>query len=171
MRHSMTKTRALLATAIPMLILFSFAFVGSRHALASGDDSAAIKHVIDGFTADFNRHDSHAVSTWFTEDADFINVQQAVSQGRRNIEDHFVPLFSGRLKNARRTISVKSVRFITPDVATADVDYELTGAINVNGTADPLRKGLYDWVLVKQNGKWLISAFHESEVAPAAPAR
>jgi uncharacterized protein (TIGR02246 family) len=169
MTRSMTKIRVLLPAAIAAMVFFSLALVGSRHAFASGGDSAAIKHVIEGFTADFNRHDSHAVSVWFTEDADFINVQQADSQGRKNIEDHFVPLFSGRLKNAHRTISVKSIRFVTPDVAVADVDYELTGAINVNGTADPLRKGLYDWVLVKQNGKWLISAFHESEVA--APAK
>ncbi len=170
MTQSMKKMRVVLVTAIVTVVFSSLALVGSRNALASGDDSAAIKHVIEGFTADFNRHDSHAVSAWFTEDADFINVQQADSQGRKNIEDHFVPLFSGRLKNARRSVSVKSIRFITPDVAVADVDYELTGAINVNGTADPKRKGLYDWVLVKQNGKWLISAFHESELA-AAPAK
>lgn len=167
----MTKMPVVLATAIATTILLSVGLLGSRHALAAGDDSAAIKHVIDGFTADFNLHDSHAVSMWFTEDADFINVQQAITQGRKNIDEHFVPLFSGRLKNARRTISVKSIRFITPDVAAADVDYELTGAMNANGTADPMRKGLYDWVLVKQNGKWLISAFHESELGTAAPAK
>src|SRR6202050_2231921 len=131
----MTKMRVQLAAVIATVILLSFGLLGSRHALASGDDSAEIKHVIDGFTADFNRHDSHAVSMWFTEDADFINVQQAVSQGRKNIDEHFVPLFSGRLKNAHRTISVKSIRFVTPDVAVADVDYELTGGINVNRTA------------------------------------
>jgi len=167
----MTKTRAQLAVAIVTMILLSVGLLGSRHALASGDDSAAIRHVVNGFTADFNRHDSHAVSTWFTEDADFINVQQAITQGRKKIEDHFVPLFSGRLKDAHRTVSVKSIRFITPDVAVADIDYELAGAINVNGTADPMRKGLYDWVLVKQNGKWLVSAFHESELGTAAPAK
>jgi len=167
----MTKMRLQLATAIATMLFVSLALLGSRHALASGDDSAAIKHVVDGFTADFNRHDSHALSVWFTDDADFINVQQAVSQGRKNIEEHFVPLFSGRLKNAHRTVSVKSIRFITPDVASANVDYELTGAINVNGTADPMRKGLYDWVLVKQNGKWLISVLHESELGTAAPAK
>ena len=167
----MTKMRVQLAAVIATTIVLSAGLLGSRCALAAGGDSAAIEHVIDGFTADFNRHDAHGVSTWFTEDADFINVQQAVSQGRKNIEEHFVPLFSGRLKNARRTISVKSIRFITPNVAAADIDYELTGAINVNGTADPARKGLYDWVLVKQNGKWLISAFHESEVGAAAPAK
>ena len=59
----------------------------------------------------------------FTDDADFINVQQANSHGRKAIEEHFVPLFSGRLKNAHRTYTVKSVRFITPDVAAVTMDY------------------------------------------------
>lgn len=167
----MTKMRIVLAMIVAAMTFFGVFLLGPNHALASGDDSAAIKHVIDGFTADFNHHDSHALSMWFTEDADFINVQQANSQGRKNIEEHFVPLFSGRLKNAHRTVSVKNIRFITPDVAAADIDYDLSGAINVSGAADPMRKGLYDWVLVKQNGKWLISVLHESELGTPAPAK
>ena len=106
-------------------------------------------------------------NVWFTEDADFITVQQAVSHGRKGIEDHFVPLFSGRLANAHRTCTVKSVRFITPDVATVRMDYVLTGTKGANGEDVPARKGLYDWIATRQNGQWLINVLHESEVAPA----
>lgn len=137
---------------------------------ASGDDSAAVKHVIQGFTDAFNQHDSHAVGMWFTDDADFTNVTQDKTHGRTDIEQHFVPLFAGRLKDAHRTYTIKNIRFIRPDVATVQMDYVLTGALDRGGAPTPARKGIYDWIVSKQDGKWLINVFHESELGTAAPA-
>ena len=40
------------------------------------------------------------------------------------------------------------------------------------GEAMPARKAYYDWVVAKQNGKWLIASFHESFLPDAqAPGR
>lgn len=141
--------------------------LSSREARAAEDAAAGIKTLIDGFTAAFNNHDAHAVSMWFTDDADFINVQQVPSHSRKGIEDHFVPLFSGRLKNAHRTYTLKNIRSIALDVASVTMDYTISGTLGPNGEELPPRKGLYDWVVVRQNGKWLISLLHESELAPA----
>ncbi|HWF37530.1 MAG TPA: SgcJ/EcaC family oxidoreductase [Candidatus Acidoferrales bacterium] len=157
-------------TALFALLAATFLAVGlstPRHASAA--DDAGIKTLIDQFTSAFNGHDSHAVAMCFTDDADFINVQQADSRGRKGIEEHFVPLFSGRLKNAHRTYTLKNIRSITPDVATVTMDYVLDDTTGANGETVPPRKGLYDWTVVRQNGKWLISVAHESELA-AAPA-
>jgi uncharacterized protein (TIGR02246 family) len=109
---------------------------------AADDGSAAIKSTIDGFNDAFNRHDAHALAMSFVEDADFINTQQALSHGRNGIEEHFIPLFAGRLKNARRIITVTSVRLLTPDVAAVNMDYVLTGTTGTNGEEVPVRKGL-----------------------------
>ena len=135
---------------------------------AADDASAGIVSLIDGFTAAFNNHDAQGLAMAFTEDADFISVQQADSHSRKAIEEHFAPLFSMRLKNAHRTYTLRNVRFISPDVASVTMDYVLTGTTGANGEQVPPRKGLYDWIVVKQNGKWLISVLHESELAPAA---
>jgi uncharacterized protein (TIGR02246 family) len=146
-------------------VLLALALSAPRHASAA--DESGVKTLIDEFTNAFNSHDAHAVATCFTDDADFINVQQADSRGRKAIEDHFVPLFSGRLKNAHRTYTLKSIRFITPDVAAVTMDYVLNDTTGTNGETVPSRKGLYDWVVTRQNAKWLISVLHESELAPA----
>jgi len=141
---------------------------------AADDESSAIKSVITGFTDSFNRHDAHAVAMWFTEDADFTNVGQVTSHGRKEIEAHFMPLFTGRLKNSHRTFSLRTIRFLTPTVASVAMDYELMDTIDPSGKVVPLRKGYYDWVVTKQNGRWLINVLHESELAPApavTPAR
>lgn len=134
---------------------------------AAEDDSAAVKSVISGFTESFNRHDAHAVAMWFTDEADFTNVGQVTSHGRKSIEEHFVPLFAGRLKNAHRTCTVRAIRFLNPTVASVAMDYELARTIDANGSEVPLRKGFYDWIVTKQNGKWLIDVLHESELAQA----
>jgi uncharacterized protein (TIGR02246 family) len=161
-----TRSRGTLATialaAVACSLLWPIA--GTR---AADESTAGIKTLADGYTDSFNQHDPHALSMWFTEDGDFISVQQTTSHGRKAIEDHFEELFSARLKNAHRTCTVKNVRFITPDVATVTMDYILTDTIGLNGEKVPVRKGLYDWIVSRQNGKWLISVLHESELPPA----
>ena len=162
-----TRPAAWLIFVALVVIGTGFLALPARALAADDDASAAIKSMVDGFNDSFNRHDPHAVAMWFADDADFINTQQAVSHGRQGIEEHFVPLFAGRLKNARRTSTIKSIRFITPEVASVTMDYVLSGTTGTNGEAVPVRKGLYDWIVTKQNGKWSINILHESELAPA----
>ena len=163
----MKSTRPVALLAMGAIISLGIG-LSSKQIRSAQDDAAAIKSLIDGFTAAFNNHDARAVSLWFTEDADFINVQQATSHSRKGIEDHFVPLFSGRLKNAHRTYTLKNIRSIALDVASVTMDYTITGTTGPNGDELAARKGLYDWIVVKQqNGRWLISVLHESELAPA----
>src|SRR5580658_9582722 len=119
---------------------------------AADDESPAITKVINRFTESFNQHDAHAVAMCFTEDGDFISIGEMTSSGRKDIEAHFVPLFTGRLKNAHRTYTLRSIRFLTPAVASVTMNYELTNTLDTSGNAVPLRKGLYDWVVTKQNG-------------------
>jgi uncharacterized protein (TIGR02246 family) len=165
----MRRTRFTVLLAMCIALVAAGVCLPARSARAADTDSAGIKALIDEFTNAFNAHDAHAVAMCFTDDADFINIRQENSRGRKGIEDHFAPIFAGFLKNSRRTYTVKSVRSITPDVAAVTMDYVLTGTTGPNGSEVPPRKGLYDWIVVRQNGKWLISVLHESELAaPAA---
>jgi uncharacterized protein (TIGR02246 family) len=163
----MKGTRSIALLTSFALIFLSGILSSPKEARAADEASAAVKGVIDGFTDSFNRHDPHGVAAWFADDADFINTQQVTSHGRKGIEEHFVPLFAGRLKNAHRTCTVRSIRFINPEVAVVTMDYVLTGTTGTNGEEAPVRKGLYDWIVTKQNGKWLINVLHESEQASA----
>lgn len=133
-------------------------------------DSAAIKQVIAGFTDGYNRHNSQDVARWFTADGDFTTVQGATISGRPQIEQHFVPLFAGRLKDVHREVTVRSLKLLTPDVVSAYITCEITGSRGADGSALPARRGLYDWILTKQGGRWLINVFHESDLpSPPSP--
>lgn len=156
--------------AIFFSILLAPAFLFARaQSAGSADDSAAIKDLVMAFTDDFNHHNAQAVATHFTGDADFTNVQGMTTHSRKGIEQHFIPLFQGRLANAHRTVSVRGIHFLSPVIASVTIDYELKGAKDTSGADQGLRKGIYDWVVVKQNGRWLIVVFHESDLpSPAA---
>ena len=135
-------------------------------------DAQAIKQVFAEWYEAFSRHDAHAASMTFIDDADFTNMGGAHDRGRKEIEAHLARIFAGNLKDARRTDMVKSIRFFTPVLASVDADTVITGTKAANGSELPPRKGLMTTTMTKENGRWYIAVFHEVEFPPAAaPAR
>jgi len=130
---------------------------------ATDADSAAIKQVFTDFYENFSRHDAHAASMDFAEDADFTNMGGVHSHGRKEVENRLARLFQGALKDATRTDIVRSIRFFSPDVAAVDADTTITGTKAPDGSIIPPRKGLMIVTMTKQSGHWLISTFHEAE--------
>ncbi len=95
----------------------------------------------------------------------------AISQARRafpataakELEAHYNEIFTTFLKDAHRTDTVRSIRFLTPEIASVDIDWQMTGARTRDGKDAPNRKGLLTWVVTKQhNGQWMITIYHES---------
>jgi uncharacterized protein (TIGR02246 family) len=153
------------------LVALSSVQVGSAQDQTKIDnaESAAIRQVVDGFMSNFNAHDPHAISAWFTEDSDYINGGGIATHSRTGIEEHYGMLFSGSLKNGQRTaVVVKSIRFLNPELAAVDISYDL-GSVNPDGSLGPVHKGLYNWILVKQGGHWLIEILHEINIGSGSP--
>lgn len=164
---AMHSARTMVALAVAVILFLSLPLSWAQdQSKGTGADSAAIKQVVADFIADFNRHNAHALSMWYSEDGDFINIQAITTHGRKKIEELYVSLFAGRLGNAHRTLTVRNVRFLSPEIASVDITYELTGVKAPDGSTTPPREGFYDWTLVKQNGHWLIAILHESNIAP-----
>jgi uncharacterized protein (TIGR02246 family) len=165
----MTFVRIRSAMAILLLVSLCPAMTWSKPAANPQEaDSAAVKKLFNDFNDAFNNHDAHAAAMLFTEDADYINIQAITTHGRAGVEEHLAPLFAGRLKTVHRDVSLRAIRFLRPDIATVDSDYESSGTMTPDGAAMPPAKGLYDWVVMKQDGHWLIAAWHESNL-PAPP--
>lgn len=152
--------------AVLLFVLLSFASPRAAAQSNSADsDSSAIKQAVADFTDAYNRHDVRACGSHLADDIDFISVQGISTHGREAVQDRWPALFTGRLKNAHRTVSVRSIRFLTPEIAVVNSDWQLTNSrLTDGGPVISLRKGLYDWVMTKQKGRWLIAVFHESDV-------
>ncbi|HLJ24857.1 MAG TPA: SgcJ/EcaC family oxidoreductase [Candidatus Acidoferrales bacterium] len=134
-----------------------------RQTNASEEDTAAVKQVVAAYDAAFNQHDAHAVGALFAEDGDFTNMRGSSKHGRSDIEQNYGNLFNGGLKASHRTDAVKSVRLLNPGMAQVDATWEMTGTKAADGSENPTRKGLLNWLVAKVDGQWRIVIFHESE--------
>jgi uncharacterized protein (TIGR02246 family) len=157
------------ATSAIALALLTMPSATSAQSQPGGSeaDSAAIKQVCADFSESFTRHDAHGVAMTFAEDADFTNMRGNHSHGRADIEKWFAGLFRGNLKDSMRTDTVRSIRFFSPELAAVDADTVITGTKAADGSEIPTRKGLMVLLAIKQNRRWYIGTFHESEYPPA----
>ena len=147
--------------ALTVLLFLTFSAASSRAQMSSNRDAdtAAIKLSVAAFADAWNTHDAHAVAMRYVEDGDFSSIKGEASHGRKELEDHYTTVFSTFLKNAHTTDTVKSIRFLGPDIASVDIDWLVT---EPNAPGGVLRKGLLTWIMTKRNGQWMIMIYHES---------
>jgi uncharacterized protein (TIGR02246 family) len=108
-----------------------------------------------------DRKDAKATEALFTADAD-----QLVSSGEwRKGRDAVVrgTMASSESSGGKRTITVETVRFLTPDAALADGRYEIAG---LNGA--PPRRMWSTFLITRTPGGWRIAAIRNMLPAAAA---
>ena len=173
--HRLNGGNSLMRASLALALFFAFppaAFAQQNSSEAktkiSADDAAtaAIKQVLDTYTDAWNRYDSHTLATLFTEDCDYVVVSGGNTHGRQALETSFAKNFDSNLKNSTRTDSIRRLRFLTQDIASLD-DYWV---LNVPGTDQPRREGYYTWILVRQDGRWLIALHHAAQFPTPPPA-
>jgi len=76
------------------------------------DDVAKVANII----AAFNKGDAKAVAALWTEDGDYTDEAGRTFKGREAIEKEFAAQFKN-LAGAKLRINVKSIHFVTPEVA------------------------------------------------------
>jgi uncharacterized protein (TIGR02246 family) len=81
----------------------------------------------------------------------------------QEIVQQHAELFQKRLKTAVRKLTGVEVRFSTPDVALVHATWEVTGWRRPTGEAAPVLKEITTMVMVKTDGKWLITSFQNTE--------
>jgi uncharacterized protein (TIGR02246 family) len=149
-------SKAILAAALFLV----FSAPGARAQMSSNRDadSAAIKQFVANFADTWNSHDARSVAMHYVEDGDFSSVKGEASHGRKELEDHYNMIFTTFLKNAHTTDTVRSIRFLGPDLANVDIDWLVSDPSAPGGV---LRKGLLTWVVARRNGEWKILVYHE----------
>jgi uncharacterized protein (TIGR02246 family) len=138
-------------------------------------DRAAIAQTVANLVTAWNNHDVHAFAATFAEDADFTNVAGKHAHGRADVEAFHAPMFASIFKESHQISTIRSIRFLAPDLAAVDVDCEMTGAKALDGTPRPYRKALINAVMAKESdGSWLILVLHNAELTafiPVPPAK
>jgi uncharacterized protein (TIGR02246 family) len=97
-----------------------------------------------------------------TPDAQLVTVRGESMKGVAAIEKGLTTIFQTRGRNVTlKTLDV-AVRFIRPDVALAHVTNQLSGLVSPEGQTLPPHQELSIRVLVKDQGVWRITAFHNT---------
>jgi uncharacterized protein (TIGR02246 family) len=124
----------------------------------------ATDKIVAAMVGAWNSHDAHAFAAIFSPDADFTNVFGMVAQGRAEIEGFHRPIFETMFKESRLTALQTRTRPIRPDVAAADVHWEMSGARDPSGGQWPSRRGLMNLLLTCEEGLWSIAVMHNMEL-------
>ena len=117
-------------------------------------DEQAIRTMVNQFVAAWNRNDAKALAGYFTTDSDLINPTGRVARGGSEVEKLFREEQTGPFKATRFSLPLTHLRFLKPDIAVTDHEFEIDG---VQGPVSTLR-GLVTMVLRKDAGRWLITS-------------
>jgi uncharacterized protein (TIGR02246 family) len=147
-------------------LLLPFLVVAQTDAEA---DEHAIRAVMDRFMDAWNRHNAKAFAAVFAEDADFTNVRGNGASGRAKIEDFHAPMFATIFSKTHQEYTDIKTRLIRRDVASVDVHWKMTGAIDAEGNPRPEREGLLSFVMAKNAGRWEIAVMHNLEISALPP--
>jgi uncharacterized protein (TIGR02246 family) len=136
-------------------------------------DPLSIERLTASLEEAWARGDAGAFASRFANDGTFTNVLGMFFQGRDAFRERHDAVFKTVFSGSTLSLRIATLRFIRADVAIADIDAELRGLKALSGgyTAMPdgtVRSKLL-MVLVRENGEWWISAYHNIAVAPPPP--
>ncbi|HEV7967845.1 MAG TPA: SgcJ/EcaC family oxidoreductase [Candidatus Acidoferrales bacterium] len=158
----------ILLCSAPLAILSARAAAADDSA-NSGED-AAVKQVVAGFSEGWNTHDAHAMCASLADDIEWVNWRGEPLGSRQAVEDEHAKLFADLYKNTHRTDTVKSIRYIRPELAVVDDYWTMTGARKRDGSDWPYRAGYSNFLMAKRNGRWIVIVSHTADFNATAPA-
>ena len=156
-----------IAIALLALVVFT-----QHRAIASpqadqASDTKAIREVEAQWQDAWNRHDISALADLFTDDADFVTVIGRWCKGKKDFHDYHVLLHKVMFKDSVWNTTDTHVRFLNPDLAIVHVNWTITGDRNADGSPRPnSRSGIFTQVMVKRDGRWLITASQNTNIQP-----
>jgi uncharacterized protein (TIGR02246 family) len=150
-----------------MAIVFVTAlFVSGQSKNAKAE--ARIRQIVADQVAAWNIGDENAFSANFAEDGSFTNIRGTVFYGHTAFVDRHREIFQGFFKGSKLSMTVSKIRFVRPDVAIADISTDISQLHGTPPGVKPAADGRIHTrlqeVYLKQNGRWLITSYHNVDV-------
>ena len=161
--------------AVSLLAAMSFAMLAAARVAADGSantaDDAAIKEAVAGFSNGWNAHDAHAMCLSLADNVDWVNWRGEPLASRQAVEDEHARLFADLYKDTHRTDVVKNIHYLSPELASVDDYWTMTGARKRDRSEWPYRAGYANWVMAKRNGRWVVLISRTADFNAQAPAK
>jgi uncharacterized protein (TIGR02246 family) len=172
--NASTWTLGQLAAILILVLAAPLAMGLARTAAADGSansgEDAAVKQVVAGFSNGWNTHDAHSMCASLADDVEWVNWRGEPLGTRQAVEDEHARLFADLYKNTQRTDAVKTIHYLSPELAVVDDYWTMTGARKRDGSDWPYRAGYTNFVMAKRNGRWIVIVSHTADFNATAPA-
>jgi uncharacterized protein (TIGR02246 family) len=127
------------------------------------DDEKVIEKQVAQLVSDWNTHDFKNMDTYTTEDVEWVNIVGMWWKGRAEVKMAHQNIFDAIFKGVPFTKKSTKIRFLTPDVAIANLivhvgEFFPPDGVNHGNNKMPEADDLLTLVYVKKNDKWLLSA-------------
>jgi uncharacterized protein (TIGR02246 family) len=160
--------KVLIAGLLGLTFLLTGAGSAAGPQTGSPEDEAALRKLQEEFAAAWNQHDPTAMAKFWADDGDWLGPDGYFVQGRAAVESYLSEAHTGDWATSKNAITVTRIRFLKPDVAAVNAEYNLTGARDWFDNPIPNQKIVATSILVKKDGKWLTSVYR-AFVPPPPP--
>lgn len=152
-----------LLLSIATLLITSRAVAQVGTPLAPASDETAIREVVHKIGENWSNHQFQDMATYTTPDVSWVNIMGMWWRCRPAVQQAHQGIFDAMFKGVAFTPGQPVIRLITPDVAVVNM-YCGVGAFyppdgmnrGVNKAGDD--QNIITLVMVKQQGKWLLTA-------------
>ena len=128
----------------------------------SSQDKEMVKKVVNAFQQDFNDGGFINANNYSTPDWRHINPLGGIDKGRDSVLKGVRAVHQTFLKGVTMQIESMDIRFITPEVAIADVIHKVDNFTTPDGVKHENERHIKTYVIVKKNGKWLLAQDHNT---------
>ena len=142
-----------------LITMSLLSFVGKGQ---SSQDKEAIKKVVNAFQEDFNEGGFKNAEFYSTSDWRHINPGGGIDKGRDSVLITVRAVHQTFLKGVTMRIESMDIRFLTPDVAIADVIHIVDNYTTPDGIKHENERHIKTYVVVKKKGKWLLAQDHNT---------
>ena len=145
-------------------------------ALPSRSQDAASETAIRAIVAEqadaWSAGDGARYSRHLSPEVSFTNVFGMVMYGAPAFTTRHTEILKTFYKGTTKRHQIRRVRFVTPDVAIVDIDNEVHGVkampAGISVPADGVIRTQLMEVFVRRDGTWLVEAYHNVDLKPAA---
>jgi uncharacterized protein (TIGR02246 family) len=123
------------------------------------EDERTIRSMVDQAVVRLNKGDVSVLDDFWDENADYVGVDGRLIKGRAQIRAFFQKMPES--SKGQQIAVVEQIRFITPELATVDGSWTVTGARGPDGKELVPIRGRGFEVVQKRNGRWRFIATRE----------
>jgi uncharacterized protein (TIGR02246 family) len=123
------------------------------------EEDSAVRAVFGEVSRAWADGDADAFARWYTENATAV-LPGFYLQDNNAVRTSMGVAFAGPLKGSRRIHDVRSIRFLSDSMAIVISNSATVFPGEAEAPAE--RREWATWVLAKQDGRWLIEAYHGS---------